>query len=52
MPVILGQEWRERWLDPRPAGPGELASLLKPYPAEEMAVSAVFPEGGLFGEPR
>lgn len=52
MPVILGREAQELWLDPRPVDPGKLAPILKPYPAEEMAVSnAGLPGGDLFEEP-
>lgn len=38
MPVMLLPEDEERWLDPDLMDPGEIVSLLRPYPAELMAV--------------
>ncbi len=34
MPVMLLPEDEERWLDPDLTDPGEIVSLLRPYPAE------------------
>ena len=48
MPVIVGREHQEQWLDPRRYDPGELAALLKPYPAGEMQVSETGPSPSLF----
>jgi putative SOS response-associated peptidase YedK len=39
MPVIVGKEFEERWLDPSFFDTGELLAILKPYPAEEMAMA-------------
>lgn len=36
MPAILSPRDEDRWLDPRTTDPGELSSLLKPYPAALM----------------
>lgn len=36
MPVILGREAMERWLDPEREDPEELQSLLTAYPSEKM----------------
>ncbi len=36
MPVMLLPEDEERWLDPDLTDPGEIVSLLKPYPADLM----------------
>ena len=36
MPVIIGPEQREQWLDPDLHDPEELSPLLTPYPAETM----------------
>ncbi len=41
MPVIVPKESEAAWLDPRSVRPAELAPLLKPYPAREMAVREV-----------
>lgn len=41
MPVILPRAAYEQWLDPAEQKPALLQSLLKPYPAEEMAAYAV-----------
>jgi putative SOS response-associated peptidase YedK len=41
MPVILRPEDEEPWLDPELADPAALASMLRPYPAEEMEVFPV-----------
>ena len=38
MPVILAPETWPLWLGERSADPGQLKSLLKPYPAEDMAI--------------
>lgn len=40
MPVIVEKGSEARWLDPHCCSPAGLVSLLKPYPAEEMAMSA------------
>ena len=42
MPAILPADAWDRWLDPA-APTGELAPMLKPYPADAMAVAAVGP---------
>ncbi|MCA9580545.1 MAG: SOS response-associated peptidase [Myxococcales bacterium] len=36
MPVILDPESYDRWLDPSPRAPRDLAPLLRPYPAARM----------------
>lgn len=41
MPVILGPEEGEGWLDPTPASLAALRGLLRPYPAELMTACAV-----------
>lgn len=41
MPVILHPEDYARWIDPAPAGPEALNSLIRPYPASEMAAHPV-----------
>lgn len=41
MPAILAPENYERWLDPLATDPRVLAPLLRPYPAENMTVTAV-----------
>ena len=41
MPVIVPKDQEAAWLDPRAARPADLAALLKPYPAREMAVTEV-----------
>lgn len=41
MPVILPRAAYEQWLDPAEQKPERLQSLLKPYPAQEMAAYAV-----------
>ena len=41
MPVILSPEAYAQWLDPAVRTPDSLASLLQPYPAEEMTAHAV-----------
>src|SRR6516165_1138357 len=38
MPVILAPETWPLWLGERSADPGQLKSLLKPYPADDMVV--------------
>ena len=40
MPIILGRRDRRFWLD-SPSGPGILADLLEPFPAEKMETFAV-----------
>lgn len=39
MPVVVGKGFEDRWLDPHFFHHGELLSILKPYPAEEMEAS-------------
>lgn len=39
MPVMLLPEDEERWLDPDLTDPGEIVSLLRPYPANLMAAN-------------
>jgi putative SOS response-associated peptidase YedK len=46
MPVILPQEKEAAWLDSRNGNLAALSSLLKPYPADEMAISGV--DGDMF----
>jgi putative SOS response-associated peptidase YedK len=41
MPVILTQDDYAQWLDPTPRSAESLASLLRPYPAEEMSAHPV-----------
>lgn len=41
MPVILREEDRDRWLDPEPREPAELADLLRPAPDELLALRPV-----------
>ncbi|MHB8773294.1 MAG: SOS response-associated peptidase [Syntrophales bacterium] len=41
MPVIVPPESQAAWLDPLNVSPAELAPLLKPYPAREMALREV-----------
>ncbi|HID23864.1 MAG TPA: hypothetical protein EYP14_15900, partial [Planctomycetaceae bacterium] len=41
MPAILAPDAYEAWLDPENTDLESLELLLKPYPAEEMAVCAV-----------
>ena len=43
MPLILRAEDYEVWLDPKVRDPERLASLLRPFPAEEMVAIAVSP---------
>jgi putative SOS response-associated peptidase YedK len=43
MPVILPRDAEEAWLDPENHDPGFLTSLLRPYPAEELAAYPVSP---------
>jgi putative SOS response-associated peptidase YedK len=38
MPVIIGAEDYERWLDPKFFDVEELERMMQAYPAEEMAV--------------
>jgi putative SOS response-associated peptidase YedK len=47
MPVILHQKEEEKWLDDSITDLGYLASLLKPFPAEQMEIEeAVIPSSG------
>jgi putative SOS response-associated peptidase YedK len=48
MPVILPAEHFAAWLDPQTT-PAELHTLLRPYPAEEMAA---VPMGRYVSNPR
>lgn len=48
MPVILRQKDYSTWIDPEPRSDQELASILKPYPAEEMVA---FPVSTLVNSP-
>jgi putative SOS response-associated peptidase YedK len=41
MPVILSKHDYAQWLDPAPSSAERLASLLRPYPAEEMSAHPV-----------
>jgi putative SOS response-associated peptidase YedK len=41
MPAILRPDDEPRWLDASADGPAERVELLRPYPAEAMAVSPV-----------
>lgn len=41
MPVILAADDYPRWLDPAVEEPGQLASLLRPYPSDEMTADPV-----------
>jgi len=41
MPVIIPKDKETAWLDLRNSKPDELASLLKPYPSDEMVLSEV-----------
>ena len=43
MPVILDREHWPRWLNPQLTDPGEVAHLLRPYPAELMLARPVSP---------
>jgi putative SOS response-associated peptidase YedK len=43
MPVILDLGKYDRWLDPSAEDPGSLASLLVPFPPEEMAAFPISP---------
>ncbi len=43
MPVILPPEFYDHWLDPQITDPDELQALLRPFPAEQMAMTAVEP---------
>ncbi|MFZ0548224.1 MAG: SOS response-associated peptidase family protein, partial [Candidatus Promineifilaceae bacterium] len=43
MPVILAPEDYELWLDPFAQHPGEVQSLMRPYPSEEMTFYPVSP---------
>ena len=42
MPVIVPRDKEARWIDPGMQDPKGLASVLKPYPAEEMKVAEGF----------
>ena len=41
MPVILPPDAYDRWLDPEPQAPADLAPLLVSYPADAMSLYAV-----------
>ena len=41
MPVILGREAYEPWLDPSPQSPDRLGTWLRPYPASQMVAYPV-----------
>jgi putative SOS response-associated peptidase YedK len=41
MPLIISAEDRAEWLDPGEQTPASLSGLLRPYPAEQMAVRPV-----------
>ncbi len=41
MPVIVGPEDYDAWLDPEPPSAGALTALLRPYPADRMSAFAV-----------
>ncbi len=43
MPVILGRDGEEKWLNPDLKDPSELLPLLKPYPSELMEAYDVSP---------
>ncbi len=49
MPVILSPTAYRLWLDPAERAPDELAKLLKPYPASQMAA---FPVSRLVNDPK
>ncbi len=42
MPAMMPKEKEALWIDPQVRDPKELASLLRPYPAEEMAMTQGF----------
>jgi putative SOS response-associated peptidase YedK len=44
MPVIIGPEDYDRWLDPARQDPDELKPLLRPYPSEAMVAYPVSPQ--------
>ena len=41
MPVMLGEDHWEAWLDPARTEPAQLAALLEPWPAEGLRATAV-----------
>ncbi|WP_368502822.1 SOS response-associated peptidase family protein (plasmid) [Alkalihalophilus sp. As8PL] len=43
MPVILGEEDRNMWLDPSVEDKDILSQLIKPYPAKDMDAYEVSP---------
>lgn len=43
MPVILPPEFYDHWLDPHVEEPPELQALLRPFPADQMAIMPVEP---------
>ncbi len=43
MPVILGEEAYDGWLDPKTDDTAELSALLKPFPSEALALFEVSP---------
>ena len=49
MPVILPKDKEAAWLDPQNEKLAELASLLKPYPPNDMAISEV--DANMFRQP-
>ena len=50
MPVIVGKEFEDFWIDPENHNYKELLAILKPYSSEEMTMSPVDP--GLLNKPR
>jgi len=49
MPVILSPDDYDLWLDPEFQGKDKLLSLLRPYPADEMAA---YPVSTLVNSPK
>jgi len=49
MPAIIPKDKESVWLDLRNGNPAELASLLKPYPEDEMVISEV--DANMFPRP-
>lgn len=43
MPVIIAREDYSRWLDPHLTDPGAIASMLTPYPSDEMRAYPISP---------
>ena len=50
MPVIIPKDKEAAWLDLRDSKPDELASLLKPYPSDDMVLSEV--DANMFPRPK